>query len=192
MRSHSLIVAFSWLLALPVHAQTPQKGWAPASGAALANDYARRGEHEKVVFLFERLSAEEQTSLAVFPVYLASLQALKRYKEAEKLAKKAVKLRPEDAGMGVALGGVYAAAGDAPAAEKQWQKVLAQLTPTQVLPVATEFGRRELPQWAERTYLRGRVLAKNDTEYAPQLIRLHPKPEPAPGIGRNPAPRGAE
>ena len=182
MRSHSLIVAFSWLLALPVHAQAPQKGWAPASGAALANDYARRGEHEKVVFLFERLSAEEQTSLAVFPVYLASLQALKRHKEAEKLAKKAVKLRPEDAGMGVALGGVYAAAGDAPAAEKQWQKVLAQLTPTQVLPVATEFGRRELPQWAERTYLRGRALAKNDTEYAPQLIRLYTQSQNQPQV----------
>jgi TolA-binding protein len=139
----------------------------------LANDYAQRGEHEKVVFLFEKLSTEEQTSLSVFPVYLASLQALKRHKEAEKLAKKAVKLRPDDATMGVALGGVYAAAGDAPAAEKQWQKVLSQLTPAQVQPVATEFSRRELPAWAERTYLRGRAMAKNDTEYAPQLIQLY-------------------
>ncbi|ALW84413.1 hypothetical protein AUC43_04500 [Hymenobacter sedentarius] len=182
MRPHSLVVAAAFLLAIPALAQEPSKPWAPVSGAALAEDYARRGEHEKVVFLYEKLSAEEQTSPAVFPVYLASLQALKRYKEAEKLARKAVKLHPEDATTGVALGAVYAAAGDAPAAEKQWQKVLSQLTPAQVLAVATEFGRRELPEWAERTYLRGRSLAKNDTEYAPQLIQLYTQSQNQPQV----------
>ena len=176
-----LLFSAALLLAVPALAQ-PSKGRAPVSGAALAQDYARRGEHEKVVFLFEKLEPAEQASLAVFPVYLASLQALKRYKEAEKLAKKAVKLRPDDATLGVALGGVYAAAGDTPAAEKQWQKVLSQLTPAQVLPVATEFGRRELPQWAERTYLRGRALAKNDTEYAPQLIQLYTQSQNQPQV----------
>ena len=161
------------VLAGPVLAQPQQRPGTPVSSTSLAQDYARRGEHEKVVFLFEQLSPEEQSSLAVFPVYLASLQALKRYKDAEKVARKAAKLHPDDATFGVALGGVYAAAGDAPAAEKQWQKVLSQLTPPQVGPVAVEFGRRELPAWAERAYLRGRALAKNDTEYAPQLIQLY-------------------
>ena len=169
------------LLAVPALAQ-PSKGWAPASGTALAQDYARRGEHEKVVFLFEKLEPAEQISPAVFPVYLASLQALKRYKEAEKLAKKAVKLRPEDATLGVTLGGMYAAAGDQSAADKQWQRVLSQLTPAQVLPVATEFSRRELPVWAERAYLRGRALAKNDTEYAPQLIQLYTQSQNQPQV----------
>ncbi|WP_072008528.1 tetratricopeptide repeat protein [Hymenobacter sp. IS2118] len=173
MRPHSLILAAALLLALSAQAQDSSKGWTPVSGIALANDYARRGEHEKTVFLLEKLPGAEQTSPGVFPVYLASLQALKRYKDAEKLAKKATKQHPEDATMGVALGGVYAMAGDAPAAEKQWQKVLSQLAPPQVQLVAAEFSRRELPLWAERTYLRGRTLAKNDTEYAPELIRLY-------------------
>jgi tetratricopeptide (TPR) repeat protein len=181
MRSHSLLIAATLLLALPAQAQ-PSKPWTPVSGTALAQDYASRGEHEKVVFLFEKLPVEEQTSLAVFPVYITSLQALKRYKEAEKLVKKAVKLHPEDATFSVALGGVYKAAGDAPATEKQWQKVLAQLTPAQVLPVAVEFSRRELPEWTERTYLRGRVLAKNDTEYAPQLIQLYTQTQNQPQL----------
>jgi tetratricopeptide (TPR) repeat protein len=172
MRSPFLFACTALLLALSAQAQ-PSKSWTPVSSTTLAQDYARRGEHEKVVFLFEKLSAEEQASPAVFPVYLASLQALKKYKEAEKVAKKAVKLHPEDATYGVALGGVYKAAGDLPAADKQWNKVLAQLTPAQVLPVAADFGRRELPEWTERTYLRGRALAKNDTEFAPQLIQLY-------------------
>ena len=176
-----LLFSAALLLAVPALAQ-PQKAWAPTSGTALAQDYARRGEHEKVVFLFERLPAAEQASLAVFPVYLASLQALKRYKDAEKVAKKAGKQRPDDATIGVALGGVYAAAGDPAAADKQWQRVLAQLVPAQVGPVATEFGRRELPLWAERTYLRGRALAKNDSEYAPQLIQLYTQSQNQPQL----------
>ena len=181
MRSPSLFLAASLLLAVPAQAQ-PSKGLAPASSVTLAQDYARRGEHEKVVFLLDKLEPAEQTSPAVFPTYLASLQALKKYKDAEKLTKKAAKLHPEDATLGVALGSVYAAAGDAPAAEKQWSKVVAQLTPTQVPPVATAFGQRELPQWAERTYLRGRALAKNDTEYAPQLIQLYTQAQNQPQV----------
>jgi tetratricopeptide (TPR) repeat protein len=181
MRSPSPFIAAALLLALAAQAQ-PSKPWAPVSSAALAQDYASRGEHEKVVFLFEKLSAEEQTSLSVFPVYLTALQALKKYKEAEKLAKKAIKLHPEDATFGVALGGVYKAAGDAPAAEKQWNKVLTQLTPAQVQAVATDFERRELPEWTEKTYLRGRTLAKNDTEYAPQLIQLYTQTQNQPQV----------
>ena len=181
MRSPSLLLAASLLLAVPAQAQ-PSKGWAPASSVTLAQDYARRGEHEKVVFLLDKLEPAEQTSPAVFPTYLASLQALKKYKDAEKLTKKAAKLHPEDATLGVALGSVYVAAGDAPAAEKQWSKVVAQLTPTQVPPVATAFGQRELPQWAERTYLRGRALAKNYTEYAPQLIQLYTQAQNQPQV----------
>ncbi len=151
----------------------PVRTWGATSGAALARDYAHRGEFEKAVFLFEKLKGEEQTAPATFPDYLAALQSLKRWKDAEKLAKKAQRQHPEDGTIGVALGGVYQASGQAPAADKQWQRVLAQLTPAQVVLVATEFTRRELPAWAEKTYLRGRTLAKNEAEYAPQLIQLY-------------------
>ncbi len=171
------------MLSLPALAQPGRSGaWVPASSTSLAQDYARRGEHEKAVFLFEKLPLEEQVSLAVFPGYLESLQALKRYKDAEKLIKKALKLRPDDATLAVTLGAVYQAAGDASAADKQWQKVVAQLTPAQVLPVAAEFGRRELPAWTEKTYLRGRALAHNDTEYAPQLIQLYTQTQNQPQV----------
>ena len=55
--------------------------------------------------------------------------------------------------------------------------------------MATEFRNRELPEWAERTYLRGRELAKNETEFAPQLIQLYTQSgQNAQADGRNPAP----
>jgi TolA-binding protein len=181
MRRLSLLLPLGWLaLAMPLHAQNfpgggpPRAGsWAPVSGATLAKDYARRGEYEKAAFLFGQLKSDEQTSPEVLPEYLAALQAQKRYKDAEKLLKRAIKQHPEEGSYGVSLGALYAASGDAAAADKQYQKVISQLTSAQVGGVATEFSRRELPAWAERTYLRGRELAKNNSEYAPQLIQLY-------------------
>ncbi len=167
------------LLTAPRPAAAQQPGlpragsWAPIDAPTLAREYAHRGEYDKAAFLFEKLKGDEQTSAAVLPDYLATLQALKRYKDAEKLVKKAIKQHPEEGTYGVALGALYAATGDSAAAKKQYQRVITQLTPTQVEPVATDFGRRELPAWVERAYLRGRELAKNNTEYAPQLILLY-------------------
>ncbi|MCB2410409.1 tetratricopeptide repeat protein [Hymenobacter sp. BT178] len=142
-------------------------------GIALAREYARKGENEKAAFLFGRLRSEEQAAPNVLPDYLTVLENLKRYKDAEKLVKKAIRQRPEEPAYGVALGSLYTTAGDAPAAAKQYERVVSQLTAAQVVPVATEFMRRNLPEWAEKVYLKGRALTKDDTEYAPQLIQLY-------------------
>ncbi len=175
-----LLLPLSWLaLAGPLRAQTAPPGlpragsWAPIDGPTLAREYARRGEHEKAAFLFGKLKSDEQTSAAVLPDYVAALQALKRYKDAEKLVKRALKQHPEEGSYGVLLGALYAAAGDPAAAGKQYQRVISQLTAAQVGGVAAGFGRRELPVWVERTYLRGRELAHSNTEYAPELIQLY-------------------
>ena len=172
LRPSLLLLSAALLLIAPARAQGP-RSWGPADGTALLKDYARRGEPEKAVFLLERLSAEQQTSPELFPLYVQALTDLKRYKDAEKLAKKAIKLHPDDATYGVALGGALQAAGDAAAADKQWQRVVNQLFTNQVGPVAADFSRRSLPAWAEKTYLRGRALARNETEYGPQLIQLY-------------------
>lgn len=172
MRPSILLLAAGLLFTVLARAQAP-KPWGPAAGTALARDYARRGEPEKAVFLLERLPAEQQTSPELFPVYVQALTDLKRYKDAEKLAKKAIKQHPADATYGVALGGALQAAGNTAGAEKQWQRVVDQLKPEQVEPAAAEFSRRNLPAWAEQAYLRGRALARNDTEYGPQLIQLY-------------------
>jgi len=157
-----------WLLgAAPLHAQDE------GGGIALAHEYARKGENEKAAFLFGRLRAEEQLAANVLPDYLTVLQNLKRYKDAEKLAKKGIRQHPEEVGYGVELGRNYALAGDQAAAAKQYERVIGQATNEQIVAVATEFMKRKLPEWAEKTYLRGRELAKSETEFAPQLIQLY-------------------
>ncbi|WP_092739043.1 tetratricopeptide repeat protein [Hymenobacter psychrophilus] len=163
------------LLALLTAAAPAARAQAPAedSSIQLAREYERKGEHEKAAYLFGRLRTDEQTAPNVLPDYLAALQGLKRTKDAEKLVKRAIKQRPQDQPLGVTLGLISATAGDSAAAGKQWERVVQQLNPDQVVPVATSFQQANLPAWTTRTYLRGRQLAGNETEYAPQLIQLY-------------------
>ncbi|UYZ62214.1 tetratricopeptide repeat protein [Hymenobacter weizhouensis] len=157
------------LAAQPTPTLAQQEG-----GVQLAREYVRKAEHDKAAYLFGRLSTDEQTAANVLPDYLTSLQALGRHRDAEKLVKRAQRQRPDDPSLGVTLGTVLAKAGDQPAAQKQWERVLSQLSrPEQVLPVAAAFQQASLPDWATRTYLRGRELARTETEYAPQLIQLY-------------------
>lgn len=156
------------LAATPVVAQQAED-----NTVQLAREYERTGEHEKAAYLFGRLRSEEQTAPNILPDYLAALQALRRDKDAEKLVKRAQRQQPANLALGVTLGQVYAKAGDDAAAQKQWERVVTQLQSAQVVPVATEFLKDGLPDWAARTYLRGRELAKNETEFAPQLIQLY-------------------
>ncbi|GAA4019214.1 tetratricopeptide repeat protein [Hymenobacter fastidiosus] len=151
----------------------PGRAQEAGGGISLAREYTRKGENEKAAFLFGRLRAEEQVAANVLPDYLLVLQNLKRYKDAEKLVKKGIRQHPEEVAYGVALGSLYTLAGDAAAADKQYERVVSQTGAEQVLAVAVEFLKRKLPQWAEKTYLRGRELAKRDTEFAPQLIQLY-------------------
>ncbi|RFP63879.1 hypothetical protein D0N36_17110 [Hymenobacter lapidiphilus] len=162
------------LLALLAVAAPAAQAQAPQDGSIqLAREYERKGEHEKAAYLFGRLRTDEQTAPNVLPDYLAALQGLRRTKDAEKLVKRAMKQRPQDQTLGVTLGLVAADAGDSTAAAKQWERVVQLLSSEQVVPVAASFQQANLLAWTTRTYLRGRQLAGNETEYAPQLIGLY-------------------
>ncbi|GAA4390331.1 tetratricopeptide repeat protein [Hymenobacter koreensis] len=167
--SRSAVVALALLGASTAIAQN-----APDDGSlTLAREFARRSEWLKAEALFSDLPNEVQQAPNVLPEYLRVLFELKKYKDAEKLAKKAVRKNPNEPTLGVMLGSVYAASGDTAAASRQYVQVLTRLSPNQVLPVATEFQERDLTRWVQRTYLRGRELAKNDAEYSPQLVQLY-------------------
>ncbi|WP_242478966.1 tetratricopeptide repeat protein [Hymenobacter lapidiphilus] len=168
------IVRGAGLLALLAVAAPAAQAQAPQDGSIqLAREYERKGEHEKAAYLFGRLRTDEQTAPNVLPDYLAALQGLRRTKDAEKLVKRAMKQRPQDQTLGVTLGLVAADAGDSTAAAKQWERVVQLLSSEQVVPVAASFQQANLLAWTTRTYLRGRQLAGNETEYAPQLIGLY-------------------
>ncbi|WP_231403077.1 tetratricopeptide repeat protein [Hymenobacter guriensis] len=146
---------------------------ADAEDLALAREYARKGEFAKAELLFSQLPDELQFNGTVLPEYLRTMQEMRHFKEAEKLARKAQRRRPEDPIVGILLGRVLDSSGDKAGAAKQYERVVSGLKSDQVLAVAADFQEHQQLDWAEKVYLRGRALAHNDIEYAPQLIQLY-------------------
>jgi tetratricopeptide (TPR) repeat protein len=153
------------LLAAPLWAQTDE--------VALARQYFQQQEYEKANALFEKLGNNNQAFAAVYPDYLKSLFAVKNFKEAEKLVKKAIKKNPGQIAYQVDLGQVYQESGRSEQAAKHFNKVIDQLEAREVLAAAMAFEQQGLLDFAEKTYVQGRKLSKNEFEFTGQLMQLY-------------------
>ena len=148
-------------------------GWSQTDDVALARQYYQKEEYGKAAVLFEKLSNKDQTFTTVYPEYLKSLLALKEFKDAEKLAKKAIKQNPDQVNYAIDLGQVYQAAGNEGNANKQFNKIIDGLKPEGILATAAAFEQKNLFEYAEKTYLKGRQLSKNEYEFSGQLMQLY-------------------
>jgi tetratricopeptide (TPR) repeat protein len=148
-------------------------GTAQSQELELAREYFHKGEYQKAESLYQKLSNDQRLFYAVYPDYLKTLLALRNYKEAEKLVKQSIKKMPENSASEVDLGMVYKAAGDQAAAEKQFAKLISQVTKESVISIASAFIQNELYDYAEKTYLRGREISKNPQEHIRELIALY-------------------
>jgi len=147
--------------------------WSQTDDVALARQYYQQEEYGKAAVLFEKLSNRDQTFATVYPEYLKSLLALKEFKDAEKLVKKAGKRNPDQVNYAIDLGLVYQAAGNNNNADKQFNKIITGLKPEGILATASAFEQKDLLEYAEKTYLRGRQLSKNEYEFSGQLMQLY-------------------
>jgi len=148
-------------------------GWSQTDDVALARQYYQKEEYGKAAVLFEKLSNKDQTFATVYPEYLKSLLTLKEFKDAEKLVKKAVKRNPDQVIYAIDLGLVYAAAGNNNNAAKQYNKIIEGLKPESIVATAAAFEKKDLLEYAEKTYLQGRQLSKNQYEFSGQLMQLY-------------------
>lgn len=139
----------------------------------LAREYFHKGEFQKAEALYERLVNDQRLFYAVYPDYLKTLLALRNYKEAEKLVKQTIKKHPGNSSFDVDLGLVYQAAGNQAVAEKQFAKIISQVSPASVTGLASAFIQNELYDHAEKVYLKGREISNNPQEYNRELIALY-------------------
>jgi TolA-binding protein len=139
--------------------------------AALAKQYLEKGEFAKAEVLYKELISENDRFPLLYADYLQTLLGLKKYRDAEKLVKKAQKKFPQQPVYEVDLGVVYEASGDKEKAKKQFEKIISQLTPAKVRPAAIAFSQNKLPEYVERTYLEGRKLENNKLAYYPELVQ---------------------
>ncbi|QHL88194.1 tetratricopeptide repeat protein [Nibribacter ruber] len=140
---------------------------------ALAKEYLRKSEFQKAEALFSQLIEQEVQFGLVYADYLKTLLALRNYKEAEKLVKRAQKKYPGVANYAVDEGRVLQAAGNTAGAEKQWAEVVQSVTPENVYSVAGAFQQAELFDHMEQTYLRARKISGNEKAFAPQLLQIY-------------------
>ncbi|GEO04225.1 hypothetical protein AAE02nite_18890 [Adhaeribacter aerolatus] len=150
-----------------------QVALAQADDIALAKEYFRKQEYEKAESMFEKLSRNDQAFATIYPEYLKTTLALRKYKDAEKLVKKAIKKSPEQANYQVDLGLVYQAAGNEDNAAKYFNKLIDGVNNNALLAMANAFEQNNLLEYAEKTYLQGRKLSKNESEFTGQLMQLY-------------------
>ncbi|HSI89710.1 MAG TPA: hypothetical protein VK927_01275 [Adhaeribacter sp.] len=162
-------IAFVALLLVSFEAPAQQR---QPNDEKLAQEYFLKGDYAKAEALYSTLINDNSRFTQVYPNYLKTLLALKEYRDAEKLVKKAQRKYPDQAGFEVDLGVVYTAAGNKANAEKHFEKMIAQLTPARVRTVAAAFAQAELPQYVEKTYLKGRSLETNDLAYINELMQF--------------------
>ncbi len=146
---------------------------AQTNNIALANEYYRKGELEKAVALYEDLAKDDRQFNVIYQNYLNALMGLGDFKEAEKLAKRALRQNKNNPAYEINLGKVYQRSGKTEQATKQYEKTIADASLQMIPNLAAAFQMNELPDYAEKAYLQGRKMAKNETLYIPNLIGLY-------------------
>ncbi|QMU31165.1 tetratricopeptide repeat protein [Adhaeribacter radiodurans] len=169
-RNYSFFLLISLLIGLHSFSAQAQN---TSEEEALAKTYLQKQEYDKASSIYSKLASNNQQFTAIYPDYLKTLTALKNYKEAEKLVKKAIKRNPEISAFTIDLGVVQLASGDKRGAEKTFDKAIDQAKPNTILPVAQAFEQNRLYDYAEKTYLQGRKLSKKETDYTGQLMQLY-------------------
>lgn len=153
----------------------PALGYAQQGGEelALAKEYLRQNEYQKAQMLFSQLVEDEVQFGVVYPDYLKTLLALRNYKEADKLVKRAQKRFPSVPHYAVDEGRVLQAAGNTSAAEKKWAQVMQTATPENVYSVASAFQQAEMYDYMEQSYQRARQVSGDEKAFAPQLLQIY-------------------
>ena len=73
----------------------------------LANSYYVKGEYEKALMYYEKISENKNSLKLIYNYYKNSLIELKKFKSAEKLCKDYIKNSPEKLSLFVDLGLIY-------------------------------------------------------------------------------------
>jgi len=164
---------FLYLLLLVTGIGLSQTVVAQTEEIQLANQYYQNGELAKAAVLYDKAVGSRGQFPAIYGNYLQTLLGLKRYKDAEKLVKRAIKEYPGIPQYEVELGLVAQRSGNVEQAKKLWDKIVQNLNPNLVIQTASAFQNQDLLDYAERTYLQGRKLLKNEQMFSGNLIGLY-------------------
>lgn len=166
-----LTLLFALTVLYPFHTQAQ-----PDNTEPLAVQYYQNGEFDKAVDLFGQ-AYQRNPDTRLYEYYFDCLLQLGRYKEAEKFVTRQQKRYPDRIQFEVDLGYVYAKAGDANAARKQYDATLKNMYGDRagVLDLSGAFQRRGLTEYAIKALVNGKKLVRNERPLNYELAALYQK-----------------
>lgn len=139
----------------------------------LARQYSTNGEAQKALDIYQKLYKQDNESY--FTYYLNGLLGVKKFDEAETVAKKMLRRHPTEYQYSIWLGRVFAQKGDNDKANVIYDDLIKNLPADAgaINNLATQFYQAENVDYTIKIFLQGRKLLHNDNLYAFELINLY-------------------
>jgi len=147
--------------------------FAQGNDLQLARQYSANGESQKALDIYQKLY--KQDNEAYFIYYLNGLLSLKKFDEAETVAKKMLRKHSGEYQYSIWLGRVYTQKGDADKANAIYDDLIKNLPADAgaITNLATQFYQAENVDYAIKIFQQGRKLLHNDNLYAFEMINLY-------------------
>jgi len=149
------------------------KVFAQMEDLQLAMQYNRSGELQKANDIYLKLY--KQSNEGFFQFYFKSLIGLKKFDEAESIAKKMARKHPQEYQYTVALGTVYHEKGSQDKADGVYNDIIKNMPADQTVvnEIAMSFYQAEAIDFAIKAFLQGRKILHNDELYSNELTSLY-------------------
>lgn len=170
MRIKKLILLFAFLSCCTTLLQAQQE-----NAIIQAQQYFFNGDYQNAIKLYEKLYQNQQYQDFIFDNYFNSLLKINDFDEATKLVKKRIKEEGNSPGLLLYLALIQQNKGNAAEAEKIYADVIKNL-PADVFTISTiasNFYNNNNIEMATKTFLAGRKLLGNNSQFSIELINIY-------------------
>ncbi|HTD98691.1 MAG TPA: tetratricopeptide repeat protein [Mucilaginibacter sp.] len=165
MKRFFSVIFFLFLLSSKLFAQVDD--------LRLAKQFTTNGELQKALEIYQKLYKQDNETY--YPYYISGLLGLKKFDEAETIAKKMLRKHPGDYQYTISLGRIYTQKGDVDKANSIYDGMIKNLPADagEIASLATQFYQAENADYAIKIFQQGRKLLHNDKLYTFELISLY-------------------
>ena len=141
---------------------------------ALALQYFQSGEFEKATILYQKLFNKTK-NLSYYDPYFTCLLRTKQYDEADQLARRLLKINPENYSYAIDIGRVYQDRGEQEKAFEWFNNLIKNIPANEfaIKDLAITFYRAEAYDFSIKTLITGRKLINNENAFIYDLLSLY-------------------